>query len=595
MMAAPSLAAVLALSCLLSSCRGLPAGDPILFSHHNHAQLSTALRGLAARYPSLTRLYTIGQSVQGRDLLVLEISDQPGVHEPGEPEVKYVANMHGNEVTGRETLLHLAQILLEGHGTDPSLTRLVDSTRIHLLITMNPDGYSRARKGDYSGIVGRHNAHDYDLNRNFPDQFPRHNPPPKQPETVAVIRWIQSYPFVLSANLHNGALVANYPFDDSSSGRSVYTRSPDDDIFRQVSLAYSKAHATMHLGKPCPRDSYRFPQGITNGAAWYSVSGGMQDFNYLHTNCFEITIEQGCWKFPLASALEKIWEDNRQALLAFLWEAHKGVRGFVTNSSGEPLAGVAIAVEGRDHLVHSAAAGDYWRLLSPGTYTVKASATGYRTASAAVSVSDGDATSVNFTLVREAPATPSPPAGGNSTPSISSSTHPTSDPTPQPGNATHSTTVPTHSTAGPTHPTTGPTHPPSDSASSPDSSSHSSAPTIASVALDTSDDPAVTAAPGSRRSAVVAGVVMLGVVLALVIVIALLALLITRNMRRGRPMREGFKPVPMEDEAGSFEEGGEVGDSYSPAPQWKKLEEAAAVSDTEEEITEGPGVFTHES
>ena len=47
-----------------------------------------------------------------------------------------------------------------------------------------------------------------------------------------------------------------------------------------------------------------FEDGITNSAMWYSVSGGMQDWNYLHTNDFEITMELGCTKYPRHEELD---------------------------------------------------------------------------------------------------------------------------------------------------------------------------------------------------------------------------------------------------------------------------------------------------
>ena len=345
------------------------------------------MRLYAETYPQITNLYSIGQSTRGTELYAIEISDNPGIHELGEPEFKYVANMHGNEVTGRETLLYLMQYLCSGYSTNSTIRELVDSTRIHLLPTMNPDGYSNAQEGDYDGLVGRRNDNGFDLNRNFPDRFGRQRGS-IQPETQAIINWLDQYHFVLSANLHNGALVANYPYDNSPSGRNVYTSSPDDDIFRQVSLAYSYGHKTMHLGEPCVDGGEPgFPDGITNGADWYNVDGGMQDYNYLHrSSCLEITIEQGCQKFPYASELERIWNANRNALILFIRQVHVGVKGVVRDENGTPISNARIDVIGRDHSVFSAEDGDYWRLLVPGSYTLKVSAPGYNTTEKSVVV-----------------------------------------------------------------------------------------------------------------------------------------------------------------------------------------------------------------
>nr|XP_060612855.1 carboxypeptidase D [Anolis sagrei ordinatus] len=374
--------------------------QPEDFRHHHFPDMGIFLRKYATEYPNIARLYSVGKSVEQRELYAMEISDNPGVHEPGEPEFKYVGNMHGNEVVGRELLLNLIEFLCRNYGTDPEVTDLVQKTRIHIMPSMNPDGYEKAHEGDASGVVGRNNSNNYDLNRNFPDQFVNITDP-LQPETIAVMSWLKSYPFVLSANLHGGSLVVNYPYDDDRQGVATYSRSPDDAVFQQIALSYAKENVQMSQGHPCEDmlpEEY-FPHGITNGAHWYNVPGGMQDWNYLNTNCFEVTIELGCVKYPRAKDLPLYWEQNRRSLLQFIKQVHTGVRGFVLDASdGRGILNATISITGIDHHVVTYKSGDFWRLLTQGIYRITASARGYNSETKTVKVGDKSATQVNFTL-----------------------------------------------------------------------------------------------------------------------------------------------------------------------------------------------------
>ncbi|CAD5120372.1 DgyrCDS8944 [Dimorphilus gyrociliatus] len=372
--------------------------EPTIMRHLDDKQLEKTLISLTSmtNCSKITRLYSVGKSVQGRQLWVVEISDKPGFHQLGKPEFKYLSTMHGNEVVGRVLLVNLIQLICFNYGKDRLITKLVDNTRIHLMPTMNPDGYAKAYIN--SRIEGRPNSHHVDLNRNFPDAF---FPTRKemQKETKIVIEWIHSYPFVLSANLHGGSLVANYPLDDNKERKSSYSKSPDDDIFRRLAKSYSFSHSKMYKGDAC---SEKFKDGITNGAAWYSVAGGMQDYNYFQSNCFELTMELGCVKYPPAKALKEIWNDNKYSLITYMSQVHKGIRGFIRDgSTSKGIGGATINVTSIRHIIKSAEGGDYWRLLAPGNYEVEVSTIGYLSQKKAVTVTNNQATFVDFDLLRK--------------------------------------------------------------------------------------------------------------------------------------------------------------------------------------------------
>ena len=103
--------------------------------------------------------------------------------------------------------------LLTNYETDVYVQHLLNNTRIHLMPSMNPDGFEISHEGQCIGGHGRFNVRGIDLNRNFPDQFTVRRE--KEQEEVSLVRkWISRIPFVLSANLHGGALVASYPYDN---------------------------------------------------------------------------------------------------------------------------------------------------------------------------------------------------------------------------------------------------------------------------------------------------------------------------------------------------------------------------------------------
>jgi len=383
------------------------------FSYHDHDAMTSYLRSVAATYPNLTALYSVGRSVQGRELWVLVVSSSPYRAIVGQPNVKYVGNMHGNEAVGRELLLHLIQHLVRSYSSDAYVRWLLDNTRLHLMPSMNPDGFMMSKEGSCQGGKGRYNAQGLDLNRNFPDYF-KSNSAVEQPEAAAVRRWLSKIKFLLSANLHGGALVASYPFDNSPNMLfqnllSPASLTPDHDVFLHLAEVYSFAHSTMHLGRPCKPGATAFPNGTTNGAEWYPLKGGMQDYNYVWHGCLDITLELSCCKYPKASELPEFWRQNQKALVRYLGEAHRGVRGFVRDTEGAAVGGASLRVTGRDVSFVSTQHGEYWRILLPGEYRMEVFADGFLPTQLPFSVEAANPTLLNITMHRDASATTQSP------------------------------------------------------------------------------------------------------------------------------------------------------------------------------------------
>ena len=305
--------------------------------------------------------------------------------------------MHGDEPVGQETSLYFIDRLLGGYGSDARVTSLVNDAEIWLVPNMNPDGLV---------LNYRSNANGVDLNRDYPEgsdpggigtvfDGPDPDYAGRQPETQAVMRWSVAQSFTLSANLHTGALVANYPYDTNGNGFPDYAATPDDALYRELALTYARHNGPMY-------NSPEFPQGITNGDAWYEVYGGLQDWSYRYLGDDHITVELSDVKRPPESTLPGLWNDNRESMLAYLEAARWGARGLVTDAANGRPVYARVTVGGNTQPVFTDPdVGDYHRLLRPGTYTLTFSAPGYapRTVSGVTVAAGGPTTRLDVALM----------------------------------------------------------------------------------------------------------------------------------------------------------------------------------------------------
>jgi hypothetical protein len=328
----------------------------------------------ATDYPSICQVFSLGQSVEGREILVAKISDNVSIKE-AEPQFLYTGQIHGDEIVASNMMLRLIDYLTSNYGSDAQTNRLVDGIEIWINPLSNPDGLYAGGDNTINGAQ-RFNANNVDLNRNFPDPKSGNHPDNKawQPETLIFMALADAQHFVMSANTHSGTTVVNYPWDTWSR------RTADDNWWQFVSREY----ADLAQLNSDPGYMEAFNSGITDGYDWYSIDGGRQDYmNYFH-HCREVTIEQSVEKMLPADTLNAHWNYNRQAMLNYLEEVTFGFRGRITDqSTGNPLQ-AKVEIEGHDFdesYVITDDQGYYYRPIKAGTYSLAFSAEGYESKS----------------------------------------------------------------------------------------------------------------------------------------------------------------------------------------------------------------------
>ncbi|MCB8994461.1 MAG: hypothetical protein H6538_02515 [Bacteroidales bacterium] len=346
-------------------------------------------------YPEICRIDTIGYSIDGR--LILAVRLQNGEYVRGDKPIVFISSsMHGDEPLGYPLMLMLINHFLENSQTSPQLSEILDKLVLIINPLSNPDGsYFYSDTTLYGSI--RQNKNSVDLNRNFP--YIRLGQPYShtllEKENEAMVNYMEKYRPSLSANLHGGAEVLNYPWDSWYSNELVHA---DNDWFIEICKDYVD---TCRIRDPSYLDTY--PEGYVFGGDWYKVFGGRQDFVTYYLKGRELTMELSDTKIPAASQLAFYWNLNRQAFVDLIQKAEFGIYGRVIDSiSGENIA-AKIEIPGYDknesYIFSDSASGRFFRYLPGGVYNVQISASGYHSKNISAQVIPGERVQMLAALV----------------------------------------------------------------------------------------------------------------------------------------------------------------------------------------------------
>jgi len=335
-----------------------------------YQQYDSLMHKFEQDYPNLCKFQTLGTLPSGREILAVKLGDSVNINQ-NEVKFLYTSTMHGDETTGYLLMLRMIDYLLSNYNTNTYVKYLMDNVEIWINPLANPDGTYHTNDNTVFGAT-RYNANAVDLNRNYPDPEDGPHPDGKsyQPETIIFMNFADSVQFSMSANLHGGKEVANYPWDTWA------TLSADDIWWQKVAKSFAD---TAQANSPSGYFDL-FGTGYTNGYQWYSVWGGRQDYMNYFKHCREITLELSDQKTIPENQLNTFWDYLYPSFLNYINESTYGIKGQTTDS----MTGFAVKskIEILNHdvdssLVYSNDSGYYFRPIFDGNYDINFSANGY--------------------------------------------------------------------------------------------------------------------------------------------------------------------------------------------------------------------------
>ncbi|KIF73951.1 peptidase M14 [Streptomyces sp. 150FB] len=229
------------------------AGDGVYRPYSGKGNLQEEIVRTGQANPGLTKVVSIGKTVEGQDILALKLTKGARKTKDGaKPSVLYMSNQHAREWITPETTRRLMHYYLDNYGKDRRITKIVDSTELWFVLSANPDGYDythaaadnrlwRKNLRDADGDGRLTNADGVDLNRNFAYKWgyddegssPRSTSetyrgasPGSEPETRAIDQLEKRVGFEYGINYHSASELLLY-----GVGWQVATPTPDDVLY----------------------------------------------------------------------------------------------------------------------------------------------------------------------------------------------------------------------------------------------------------------------------------------------------------------------------------------------------------------------------
>ena len=251
---------------------------------YKFADIPLILDRMRALYPNLISVRTsLGNSIQGRPMYMVRISDNPDVDE-NEPELQLNALHHAREPIGLTQLIFFMWHVLENYDSDKEIRTLVNSSEMYIVPCVNPDGvvYNEVNTPNSGGMWRKNRransggSFGVDLNRNYgqtwgydnsgssPTQSSdtyRGTAPFSEPEIAIMRDFAIQHQFVTALNFHASGNYLIYPND-----YQVTNTNPELPLFQSIAT-----YLTAENG---------FKTGNSSQTLNYRINGGSNDWQW---------------------------------------------------------------------------------------------------------------------------------------------------------------------------------------------------------------------------------------------------------------------------------------------------------------------------